>query len=534
MLKALIKKQLLELFQTYYINRKTGKARSKKGTILFFVLLGFLFLLLGLVFYFVSSSLGGVILGNGFNWLYFALMALLAMALGVFGSVFNTYASVYLPKDNELLLSLPIPNRTLLLARLSGVYITSLMYSAWVWIPALIAYWTIESVNALNIIFPVLITFIIAMFVAVLSCILGWVVALIASKAKGKSFITLFLSIAVFALYYVVYFKIVGSISEIMNHIGELEQSVKSWLHYSYLLGRAADGDVLSMLFITMITAAAAAICFMVLSKSFTKLSTSGTGFGKRTKTPSDYTKKPLQTALVHREYKHFTSVSTWMLNGGFGLLLLPIAAVALIVKSKSIREILPVIAEELPQLYDLLPVLLLLTVCFVLSVNAILPVSVSMEGKTLWQLQSLPLKPWDILHAKERMSIQLCAYPSVFFVLVCSVILKFHWWETALICVAVLIYICAISDYGLFLNLKMPNFSWTNVASVTKQSAPVVISMFSGWALCAVLSVGSFFLTRLNPAWFVLGVYILLLAVLWFILNRWLKTKGAEIFASL
>ena len=295
MLKALIKKQLLELFQTYYINRKTGKARSKKGTILFFVLLGFLFLLLGLVFYFVSSSLGGVILGNGFNWLYFALMALLAMALGVFGSVFNTYAGVYLPKDNELLLSLPIPNRTLLLARLSGVYITSLMYSAWVWIPALIAYWTIESVNALNIIFPVLITFIIAMFVAVLSCILGWVVALIASKAKGKSFITLFLSIAVFALYYVVYFKIVGSISEIMNHIGELEQSVKSWLHYSYLLGRAADGDVLSMLLITLITAAAAAICFMVLSKSFTKLTTSGTGFGKRTKTPSDYTKKPLQ-----------------------------------------------------------------------------------------------------------------------------------------------------------------------------------------------------------------------------------------------
>ena len=534
MLKALIKKQLLELFQTYYINRKTGKARSKKGTILFFVLLGFLFLLLGLVFYFVSSSLGGVILGNGFNWLYFALMALLAMALGVFGSVFNTYASVYLPKDNELLLSLPIPNRTLLLARLSGVYITSLMYSAWVWIPALIAYWTIESVNALNILFPVLITFIIALFVAVLSCILGWVVALIASKAKGKSFITLFLSIAVFALYYVVYFKIVGSISEIMNHIGELEQSVKSWLHYSYLLGRAADGDALSMLLITLITAAAVAICFMVLSKSFTKLSTSGTGYGKKTKAPSDYTKKPLQTALAHREYKHFTSVSTWMLNGGFGLLLLPIAAVALIVKSKSIREILPVIAEELPQFYDLLPVLLLLTVCFVLSVNAILPVSVSMEGKTLWQLQSLPLKPWDILHAKERMNIQLCAFPSVFFILVCAVILKLHWWETVLICVAVLIYICAISDYDLFLNLKMPNFSWTNVASVTKQSAPVVISMFSGWALCAVLSVGSFFLARLIAAWAVLGVYILLFAVLWFVLNRWLKTKGTDIFASL
>lgn len=534
MLKALIKKQLLELFQTYYINRKTGKARSKKGTVVFFVLLGFLFLLLGVIFFFVGLSLGGAILGNGFNWLYFALMALLAMALGVFGSVFNTYASVYLPKDNELLMSLPIPNRTLLLARLSGVYITSLMYSAWVWIPALIAYWLIEPVNVLNIIFPVLITFIITMVVAVLSCILGWLVALIASKAKGKSFITLFLSIAVFALYYVVYFKIVGSISEILDHIEELERSVKSWLHYSYLLGRAADGDVLSMLLVTLITAAAAAICFMVLSKSFTKLSTTGTGYGKRAKTTADYTKKPLRTALVRREYKHFTSVSTWMLNGGFGLLLLPIAAAALLIKSKSIRGILPVIAQELPQFYELLPVLLMIAVCIVLSTNAILPVSVSMEGKTLWQLQSLPIKPWDILHAKEKMSVQLSTYPAAFFTLACGVVFKLHRWETALTCLAVWIYIWTISDFGLFLNLKMPNFSWTNVASVTKQSAPVVISMFSGWALCAVLGVGSFFLTGLIAAWAVLGGYILLLAVLWFMLHRWIKTKGAEIFASL
>ena len=66
--------------------------------------------------------------------------------------------------------------------------------------------------------------------------------ALIASKAKGKSFIILFLSLAVFALYYFVYFKIVGALSEIVNHIAELGNTVKSRLHYSYLLGKASDG----------------------------------------------------------------------------------------------------------------------------------------------------------------------------------------------------------------------------------------------------------------------------------------------------
>ena len=45
----------------------------------------------------------------GMGWLYFALMALLAMLLGAFGSVFNTYSGLYLSKDNDLLLSMPIP-----------------------------------------------------------------------------------------------------------------------------------------------------------------------------------------------------------------------------------------------------------------------------------------------------------------------------------------------------------------------------------------------------------------------------------------
>ena len=130
MLKTLIKKQLLEIWQGYFIDRKTGKARTKKGIDIFFLLLAVLFLGLGFAFYAMAGGIGAAILGNGINWLYFALMGLLSMVFGVFGSVFNTYASVYLPKDNEQLLSLPIPEKTLLFARLTGVYSTSLMYSA--------------------------------------------------------------------------------------------------------------------------------------------------------------------------------------------------------------------------------------------------------------------------------------------------------------------------------------------------------------------------------------------------------------------
>ena len=534
MLKTLIKKQMLEIWQGYFIDRKTGKARTKKGVVFFFCLLGVLYLVLGFAFYAMAGGIGGAILGNGFNWLYFALMGLVSMALGVFGSVFNTYASVYLPKDNELLMALPIPGRTLLFARLAGVYLTSLMYSAWVWIPVMIAYWIMVPVNALNVVFPILMTFLLALFVSVLSCVLGWVVALIASKVKGKSFVTLLLSITVFVLYYVVYFKIIGSLSEIMSRIAELGDTVKSWLHYSYLLGRASDGDPVSMLLVTGITLVLAGVCFLVLEKSFTKLSTVSVSRAKKSKAAADYTKKPIRTALINREYRHFTSISTWMLNGGFGLLLLPIGAVALIIKGGSVRSILPEIAAQMPELYAFLPVLFMAVVCLILSTGAILPVSVSVEGKSLWQLQSLPLDPWEILRAKEKMGVQLSIFPAIFFVLVSGAVFRFRWWETALVCAAVWFFVRAFSSFGLFLNLKMPNFNWTNVASLTKQSLPVVISMFGGWAFCGAVGLGGFFLARIVDIWIILCACVLLFFALWLLLHGWLKKKGSRIFALL
>ena len=63
--------------------------------------------------------------------------ALIAILLGIFGSVFSTYTGLYLAKDNDLLLSMPIPVQTIMFARLMGVYLMGLMYLAVVIVPAI-------------------------------------------------------------------------------------------------------------------------------------------------------------------------------------------------------------------------------------------------------------------------------------------------------------------------------------------------------------------------------------------------------------
>ena len=110
MLKILLKKQMAEIFRSYFYDAKKNKARSKAAVAAYIVLFVVIMLgVLGGMFTLLALSMSAPMAAAGMDWLYFALMGLLAILLGSFGSVFNTYSGLYLAKDNDLLLSMPIP-----------------------------------------------------------------------------------------------------------------------------------------------------------------------------------------------------------------------------------------------------------------------------------------------------------------------------------------------------------------------------------------------------------------------------------------
>ena len=195
MLKILVKKQLGEIFRSYTYDAKKNRARSKAATVGFIVLFAVIMVgMLGGLFTVLSLQLCAPLADAGLAWFYFTLMTLLAAFLGIFGSVFNTYASLYLAKDNDLLLSMPIPVSVLLVSRLLGVYLMGLLYSGIVILPAVIVYWAVAGVTLANVLGGVLLTALISVFVMTLSCALGWVVAKI-SLLKHKSFVTVVISV---------------------------------------------------------------------------------------------------------------------------------------------------------------------------------------------------------------------------------------------------------------------------------------------------------------------------------------------------
>ena len=136
MIRILMKKQLKQLFSGFFVDRKTGKSKSKGIISYVAVLQGCMGAMFGMEAYSVCEPLCSA----GLDWMYMAMMSMMALTIGILGSVFNTYASLYQAKDNDLMLSLPIPVRAILFARLSGVYIMGAMFAVTAMIPGIIVY----------------------------------------------------------------------------------------------------------------------------------------------------------------------------------------------------------------------------------------------------------------------------------------------------------------------------------------------------------------------------------------------------------
>ena len=316
MLKLLLKKQLLEIFQVYYYDAKKNKARSKVSTGLHFLLFALLvFGLLGGIFAFLAVKLCAPLIAAGMNWLYFALMGLIAVLLGAFGSVFNTYAGLYLPKDNDLLLSMPIPISALVGARLFGVYLMGLLYSAVVILPAVIVYWVTAGVTLPAVLGGLLITLLISVFVLTISCVLGRIVAQISQKLKHKSLITVLISLVVIGAYYFVYFKAQGMIQDLLANAAAYGARIKGAAYPVYLFGSVGIGDVRASIIVSVAVAVLFGLMWVLLSRSFLRIATATGKVIRREYREAHSRQRSIDTALLCREFSRFAASPSYMLN---------------------------------------------------------------------------------------------------------------------------------------------------------------------------------------------------------------------------
>lgn len=531
MFRTLLKKQMTEIFRGYFYDSKKNKRRSTVSTVLFLLLyLVIMVGILGGMFGYLSVALCASFAKMHMSWLYFLVMSMIAIALGAFGSVFNTYTGLYLSKDNDLLLSLPIPVGSILAARLMSVYLLGLMYSAVVIVPAVIVYWVMVPVSFLAVVGSVLLIVLISVIVLILSCALGWVVAKISQKLKNKSFLTVFVSLVFFGAYYLIYYKAQSLIDGLVAHAQDYGTKIKTSAYPLYLFGRVAEGDLLAILLYVALTAIVCALTFWLLSRSFLSIVTSGGKTAKVTYKEKKTRQKSSASAMLAKEFGRFTASPNYMLNCALGSVFLLILGGVLLVKRTAFTQMMGQIfgtdaGRGIPT------VLVITAICVVASMNDSTVPSVSLEGKSIWIAQSLPVDPWNALRAKLLVQIFVTGVPVLFCDICMFLVLKNNVLEMILTLVVSGLYVVFLAMGGLFLGLKMPNLTWTNENAPIKQSINVMIAMFGGCICAFVMGILYVVVGWLIGDLLYLTAFAAVFACLCVLLYLWLKKSGTEIF---
>ncbi len=538
MVKLLIKKQLYEMLAGFG-SQKNSKKKSKKrlsivGVVFIYLLI---FASVGLIMSMLADNLCAPLVALDLEWLYLTYMSLMAMTAGIIGTVFNSYSTLYKAKDNDFLLSLPIKPAQIIFSKILSEYIFSVAFTAMVMIPTIIVWNMNADVSLGSNVAACLIIFVIALFVLVLSCILAWVVALIAShmKTSNTNIAVIVLSLVFVAAYYVLYFRAQELLSELLEHSVAFAEKIDGALNPLYLVGNAACGDVFSFLIITAAVLIIFGTMYYVLSKSFFRIATANKGAAHKAYKEKNVKQSKVGTSLLKREFGRLINSPTYFLNGAISSIIALFVAVAVIVfRDKLSSAMETIIAETESDPTEMIVFLAAAALGWLVSMTDIAAPSISLEGKTFWIIRSVPLKTWTIIRSKIMFSL-IVALPSALLLVGAFLTVYFPGvLNTLFVVLFVTAMVVYNAEFSMMSGLIWPKMDWSNETAAVKQGTATFLSMFSGFLLYIPLGI-VFALCGDSVGIINYGYLCLaLVAVIDVLLFIWLKKRGVKRFENI
>lgn len=524
MIKTLVAVRVRAMFAG--MMAQTRQKKSKGMAVLFAVLYVYLGVVVAGMMCLNFSQLAPAYHALGLDWLYYAIAGLMCLALSLFGSVFMTQNQLYDARDNDLLLSMPIPPRAILLSRMLPLLGITLVFCGLVMVPAMVMYAVLVEFSFINIVLQLLALIGTVFLSQAIACLLGWGMHLLLAR-MNKSLASLLYMVVFLAAYFSVYSQAGNLLNAMATQGAVIGASVKNWVWPLYAMGRGCMGDGLHLVIFLAICAAVFGGIYWLLSATFLHTATSRRSGKKRKLDMGGMKAGNAAQAIVFKEWRHFLGSPVYLTNCGLGILMMAALAAAGVLFRGKLLELLEVYRAMGLDLEGYFPLIICGMLAFLVSTNFLSAPSVSLEGKSLWVLRSMPVSGREILLAKLRFHCLMTTPVTMGAGLVLSVAYGCGILEI-LLCVIVpglLTVLCGL--LGMVCGLQWARLDWISEAYPVKQGMAVGITLLAMMALPVALG-ACWFLTGLTP-WIFLTLCAVLLAGACFGLYRLVTTWGVN-----
>jgi len=428
-------------------------------------------------------------------------------------------------RDYDLVMSLPVSTGKIVASRLMLLYFINLFFVLIIMVPMTAAYGILVKPGFIFYLFGILTVFFIPFIPIIIASIVGTVLAFVSMRFRYSNILYMVFIFMIILAWIVVPFFLQGSGEALAVISKVITGKIKKIYFWADLYTRAVtQADIAALLIFTVVSVLAFLLYSWVVGKIFIKINTQIMTIRHKT----DYKMEELKSssplmALYKRDIKRYFASPVYVLNTGFGMVILLILTVAL--PFININELL----GEIPvtgTMQEVIPLIIM----FCMATSCTTMASVSIEGKNLWIIKSLPVSTYTIFASKILVNLTVLI-PAVLASIVIGISFKFPLINGLLILISVISFAVFISLFGLAVNLNFPNLTWSNETVIIKQSMASMISVF----FCLGLVAAQFGLLKaIKNFCLSILIFICLVWLFNFILYKRLKTTGTRQFEKL
>lgn len=451
----------------------------------------------------------------------------------LFFTFFKTNGVMFASHDYNMLMALPIRINTVITAKFLTMYLSNLLFAILVMVPMETGYSFWGQITVTGVImwfFAILITPLLPMTIA---AIIGMGIAAIGSGFRHKVLVQVLLSVLIIVVVFSMSFWLPGKAGNdeaaFLNAISDLGRNISDGIHKVYPLSAWFDNainnnNIIYFLLFLGVSVSVYIIFVLVCGKLYRKINTAlMSHHGSSNYKVGELKVTSLMMSLVKKEAKRFFSSVLYVTNYGVGIIFILLIAIACpIIGIDSLFDTLGI--AQITEVTSGIKFAVPFGIAMIVNMSCTTAVSLSLEGKSLWIIQSLPIEKCTILKAKMLFNIILVLPAS----LICSIVmmfcLKVNLLQALLYIVVSVVTVSFSTVFGMRINLSFPNYDWENETEVIKQGATTAAAIFSDMIGYTIITVASFALSLFVPGELVMLFFSVLLGVAAFIIYRSFK----------
>lgn len=528
MLKNLLK--ALRLFKislkdSFHANRRKGKLR-----VLFPVFLIFLYLILFIVSFQYATAFCAILQEEQLEYICLLMFYLAAAIVMFMMTAYKARGALFGAKDTEQLLAMPIANSSILIMRILNMMFFNYLIGSLLIIPPTLALQMFGySINWLNTVIGLLFM---PFIPTMLACCIGCVIGVTISKSRHKSIIE---AVMTFVFIFVI-FGVIANFGTILTNIFELHDDVievfqRIYLPVVWLHNAVRYNDILQIVLFAVVNLIFLGLFVLIFNKAFVKINQDMSE--RYTQVNFKLTASKVHGKLISlllKELRLYTQSSMHMLNTCFGSVSILIFALSTFFYDKN--AILDMFANfgivVAPQEF-------VLAICStMIALSCTTPASISMEGKSLWCLRSMPIKETTIFYSKMLVDLCFIMPANIIAAIILCINFNINIINMFIIIGFMVLVGTCMTHFGLILNLLFPKLKFKAEVEVVKQSMAANLAVYIPLVILAISIVVYMIMKLFISFELFIGIYSAILCFVLIILNVLIRTYGVKKFQTL